>query len=125
MEIKINDSYTSELVVTPEKTAMAYGSGMVEVLATPAMIAMMENTAQNVVSSNLPDGSVTVGTLINVSHVRATPVGMKVTCTATLVEINGRELKYTVEARDEKGLIGEGAHIRFIVDKERFMNKLA
>ncbi|MBO5656827.1 MAG: thioesterase, partial [Agathobacter sp.] len=97
-----------EIVVTEEQTAKVYGSGSLRVFGTPAMIALMENTALKSVASYIGDGNGTVGTQLDVKHVSATPVGMKVTCETKLVEVEGRRLVFEVKAYDECGLIGEG-----------------
>lgn len=112
-----------EIIVTQEKTAKAMGSGTLDVFATPAMIALMENTAYESVAGELEEGSGTVGTALNVRHVAATPVGMKVICETELVKADGRALTFSVKAFDEKGLIGEGEHERFIVFNEKFQAK--
>lgn len=112
-----------EIMVDDSNTAKTMGSGELNVFATPAMIALMENTAYHSVAEKLDEGTGTVGTMINVSHVAATPVGMKVTCKTTLIEVDGRALTFKVEAYDEKGLIGEGTHQRFIVFNEKFQAK--
>ena len=112
-----------ELVVTKANTAKAMGSGTLNVFATPAMIAMMENTAYESVAAELEEGSGTVGTALNVKHVAATPVGMKVVCETELVKVDGRALTFSVKAYDETGLIGEGEHERFIVYNEKFQAK--
>ncbi|MCI7323021.1 MAG: thioesterase family protein [Lachnospiraceae bacterium] len=112
-----------EIVVTQEKTAKAMGSGTLDVFATPAMIALMENTAFESVAGELEEGSGTVGTALKVKHVAATPVGMKVVCETELVKVDGRALTFSVKAFDEKGLIGEGEHERFIVFNEKFQAK--
>lgn len=112
-----------EIIVTQEKTAKAMGSGTLDVFATPAMIALMENTAFESVAGELEEGSGTVGTALNVKHVAATPVGMKVVCETELVKVDGKALTFSVKAFDEKGLIGEGEHERFIVFNEKFQAK--
>jgi predicted thioesterase len=112
-----------EITVTPEKTAKAMGSGTLDVFATPAMIALMENTAYESVAPELEEGSGTVGTSLKVSHVSASPVGMHITCETELVKIDGRALTYSVKAYDEAGLIGEGEHERFIIWEEKFQSK--
>jgi len=109
-----------EIIVTEEKTAKAMGSGELNVFATPAMIALMENTAYTSIADQLEPGQGTVGTLMNVKHVAATPVGMKVVCETKLIEIDRRRLVFEVKASDEAGLIGEGTHERFIVDNTKF-----
>ncbi|MCL2396659.1 MAG: thioesterase family protein [Defluviitaleaceae bacterium] len=116
--------YTAERIVEAKDTAVAIGSGEVEVFATPAMILLMEEAARLAVQPALPTGSTTVGTVVNVQHLAATPVGMKVRATATLTEINGRRLVFEVEATDEKGIIGKGIHERAVIDIQRFMAML-
>ena len=113
----------TEITVTKEKTAATVGSGLLEVFATPMMIALMEQTAAESVAPCLDAGSTTVGTLVNVSHVSATPVGATVYCESTLTEVEGRKLTFSVKAYDNAGLIGEGTHERFIVFSEKFMAK--
>jgi len=113
-----------ELVVTLDDTAAKYGSGLVEVYATPAMVALMEKTCLQSVLPYLPQGHGTVGIKIDVSHSRATPVGMKVTCESTLIEVDRRRLVFEVLATDEKGEIGRGRHERFVIDTAKFMEKL-
>lgn len=109
--------------VAPENTAATYGSGTLQVFATPAMIALMERTCLGSVSLLLDEGCGTVGTLINVQHTAPTPVGMTVTCESELVEIDGRRLVFHVRCMDEKGPIGEGTHERFIIYSEKFQAK--
>ncbi|MGE4559783.1 MAG: thioesterase family protein [Desulfobulbus sp.] len=113
-----------QLVVTVEDTAAKYGSGLVEVYATPAMVALMEKTCLVSVLPYLPEGYGTVGIRIDISHSRATPVGMQVTCESTLVEIDRRRLVFEVTASDEKGEIGRGRHERFVIETRKFMEKL-
>lgn len=112
-----------EVMVTKENCASAQGSGLLEVFATPAMIALMEQTAWMSIASLLNEGEGTVGTKLDVSHLAATPVGMKVWCESELKEVDKRRLVFHVEAFDEKGKIGEGEHERFIIQKEKFMKK--
>ena len=109
--------------VTVENCAKTVGSGELEVYATPSMIALVEKAAWMSVAEYLEEGQGTVGTKLNVSHVSATPVGMKVWCETELIEMDGRRLVFDVKAYDEAGLIGEGAHERFIVWNERFQQK--
>lgn len=123
MPIK-NTKGKQQQVVTKELTAARYGSGLVEVYATPAMIALMEKTCQESVQDQLETGQLTVGTLVNVRHLKATPVGMMVECESELLDIEGRKLVFRVSARDEKGIIGEGMHERYIVIEKDFMKKL-
>lgn len=114
-----------EITVKPEDTALHYGSGLIEVFATPAMIALMESTAQLSIMDQLPGGYITLGTEISVTHEKATLVGRKVCCESILVKIEGKRLLFNVVARDEKGIIGQGTHHRYIVEAAVFMQKLA
>ena len=117
-------SFTATMRVSAEVTAEYIGSGDLAVLATPAMCALMENAAMMAVAPHLEEGQTTVGTALNIEHSRATKVGEVITATAVLTEINGRELHFNIAARDEVGVIGEGTHTRFIVNREKFMAKL-
>lgn len=123
-ELKTGIRFESSRLVESKDSAAAYGSGMVDVLATPAMIGFMENTCLNLVLPYLEDGFNTVGTEVNVRHLKATPIGQRIWCEATLIEIQDRKLKFMLEARDEFGLIGEGTHTRFIIDVKKFMAKI-
>ena len=109
-----------ELVVTQELTAKNMGSGVMDVFATPAMLALMEKTAFTSVAEYLNEGCGSVGTKVDIEHVASSPVGMKITCDSELIEIEGRKLVFKVEAYDEKGLIGKGTHERFIVENKKF-----
>ena len=113
-----------EILVTAEKTATAYGSGSVEVFATPAMIALMEQTAMESVSNLLPQGFVTVGTEVSVKHFKATLPGKTIICCSKLLRSEGKKLLFEVNASDETGLIGNGTHTRYIVDKQMFIGNL-
>lgn len=115
---------TITTTVSPNDTAAAYGSGLHDVLSTPAMISIMEQTAMKAVEACLNEGEGTVGTEVSIKHLKATQVGKSVTCTATLKEVNGNRLLFHVEAADEMGKIGEGTHERFIIDNKRFLEKL-
>ena len=118
-------THTSQLTVTEQFTAQAMGSGDMPVLATPAMIALMENAAMTAVAPALHDGDTTVGTMMNCTHDRASAIGAVITATATLTAVNGRALTFSVEAKDNAGnVIGKGTHTRFIVTRERFLAKL-
>ncbi|WP_300727937.1 thioesterase family protein [uncultured Bacteroides sp.] len=117
-------TYTSKTIVDKTNTALALGSGDMEVFSSPAMIALMENAAMKAVESELPEGSTTVGAMMQSSHIKPSAMGETVTATAILEEVEGRKLTFKVSAADSKGLIGEGRHIRYIVDRERFLSKL-
>lgn len=116
--------YQSRVAVSSDNTALRLGSGDMEVFATPAMIALMENAAMNAVAPALEEGTTTVGTMMRSSHVKASAVGATITAEAELISVDGRRLTFAVRAWDEKGVIGEGEHERFIVDKQRFLAKL-
>ncbi len=117
-------THTSTATVKEDNTAIALGSGDMPVFATPAMTALMENAAMLAVAAGLPDGSTTVGGHIESSHLKPSPVGAEVSATATLEKIDGRKLYFKVSASQGDTLIGEGTHLRFIVDKEKFLSKL-
>ncbi|MCH5335137.1 MAG: thioesterase family protein [Alistipes sp.] len=117
-------SGTSRTVVSDGNTAAAAGSGDMPVFSTPAMAALMENAAMNAVAHLLPEGSTTVGTRLEIDHIKASAVGAEITATAVLTAIEGRKLTFNVGARDSGGMIGEGVHVRFVVERERFMSKL-
>lgn len=124
IQIPVGVQGREEVVVAFENTAARYGSGLVEVFATPAMVALMEKTCLNSVLPYLPEGFGTVGVKVDVEHTKATPVGMRVTCESTLVEVDRRRLVFALVAHDEKGTIGKGRHERFIIDTKKFMEKL-
>ncbi|HEV8095987.1 MAG TPA: thioesterase family protein [Burkholderiales bacterium] len=108
------------LVVAEDHTAPRVGSGRVHVLATPVMINLIEAAALAAVEHLLPAGHQSLGTVLNVRHTAATPVGMRVVATAEVIEIDGRTIRFRVEARDEKELIGDGTHERVVVNVAKF-----
>ncbi len=122
--LKIGLSAQSRIEVSQNNTAIALGSGDLEVFATPAMIALMENAAMKAVAAELEEGSTTVGTAMSASHVKASGIGSQVVATAEVIEVEGRKISFKVEAHDTEGLIGEGEHTRFVVDKTKFMQKV-
>ena len=122
--LEIGMTFTSETVVALANCAVTMGSGDLEVFATPAMVALMENAAMNAVSPALPQGATTVGVEMNTTHIKPSAIGARVRATATLTAVEGRKLTFDVEACDGQGTIGKGVHVRFVVDKERFMAKL-
>ena len=122
--LKIGLTHTSTTTVNSSNTARSYGSGGLDVFATPAMVGLMENAAMTAVENDLPEGSSTVGAHISTSHVKPSKLGATIKATAILEEIDGRKLTFKVSASDDDGLIGEGTHIRYIVDIERFMSKI-
>lgn len=110
----------AEIVVGDEHTAPRIGSGRVRVLATPVMINLMEAAALDAAENLIPAGHQSLGTRLDVRHIAATPVGMRVRATARLVAVDGRSLEFRVEAHDEKDLIGDGTHTRLVVNVARF-----
>ena len=109
--------------VTEDNTAVKFGSGKVNVFGTPAMVALMEEASIKAVDSQLPGQYVTVGTDLKVRHMAATPIGMYVTASAKLVNIDGRKLTFKVEAFDEKEKVGQGDHFRYIVELDNFIDR--
>ena len=122
--MEIGLSYTSTVVVDNSNTAAALGSGDMDVFATPAMVALMENAAMNAVAPHLEQGQTTVGTQITTNHIKASALGATISATATLTAVDGRSLTFTIVASEGDKTIGEGTHTRFIVDRERFLSKL-
>ncbi len=122
--LEIGLKASSSTTVASSTTAIALGSGDLEVFATPAMIALMENAAMCAVAAHLPEGSTTVGTAMSSSHVKASGMGAQITARATLTAVEGRMLSFEVEAYEGEVLIGKGEHTRFIVDKTKFMQKV-
>lgn len=114
----------SRTVVASGNTAAEMGSGDLPVFATPSMVALMENAALQAVVEALPAGCTTVGAEMNVTHIKPSGMGAEITATAVLTEVEGRKLTFNVGARDTEGMIGEGVHIRYVVDREKFMSKV-
>ncbi|MCR5445483.1 MAG: thioesterase family protein [Bacteroidales bacterium] len=122
--IEIGTKGHKEQIVTPEMSAARVGSGLVDVFATPMLVALVEQTCYESVLPHLDEGQGTVGTLVNISHTSATPIGKRVWCDSELVEVDRRRLVFKVKAFDEAGLISECTHERFVIDTTRFMEKL-
>ena len=116
--------HTSELTVTDAVTAIKMGSGDMPVLATPALMALMENAAMLAVANELPEGCTTVGGHIESSHLKPSKIGDKVKAIAEVTKVDGKKIEFKVAAYFDHTLLGEGTHLRFIVDRERFMSKL-
>ena len=112
-----------ETIVTTVNVATNVGSGKVQVFATPMMIALMEKAATLSIEPVLAEGQSSVGTHIDVSHLSATPMGMKVWADTEVIAIDRRKITFSVKAYDERGLIGEGTHDRFIIDVDKFIAK--
>ena len=114
---------TLERKVTEELSALSMGSGTLRVFATPAMIALIEETCWRCVAQQLEEGQGTVGTLLNVKHLAPTPLGMTVKCESELIEVDGRRIVFSVNVYDETGLVGSGTHERFIINESKFQAK--
>ncbi|MCI8422405.1 MAG: thioesterase family protein [Lawsonibacter sp.] len=123
MPILVGMKGRAELDVTQEYTAQAAGSGTLPVFATPWMCALMEKAAWTAIAPALANGDSSVGTSLNITHISATPVGLKVWAESEVTLVDGRRVEFRVSAYDEKGLIGEGAHTRMVVSDKRFLNK--
>jgi predicted thioesterase len=123
-ELKPGLTGEAKIVVEEKHTARHLGSGGVNVLASPIMIALMEEAARNAVEPLLPPGQLTVGAELAIKHLAPTPLGMRVTARAELVSVDGRMLTFHVEARDEKDQVGEGTHVRAIIVLEKFLARV-
>ena len=124
MEITIGMKGTAENTVERSDTAYEVGSGDLLVFATPCMVALMEGAACNAIAAAMPEGKTSVGTMLNISHIAATPVGMDVRAEAEVTEIDGNTITFTVSAYDESGKIGEGIHKRVIITAQKFLDKV-
>ena len=122
--LEIGLKHTSEQTVSEALTAMQMGSGDLPVFATPAMMALMENAAMMAVAHELPEGCTTVGGHIESSHLRPSKVGEKVSAVAEVTKVDGKKIEFKVAAYSGETLLGEGTHLRFVVDKEKFFSKL-
>lgn len=122
--VEVGLNHTSELTVTDAVTAVRMGSGDMPVLATPAMMALMENAAMLAVADELLEGSTTVGGHIASSHLRPSKIGDVVRAVAEVTKVDGRKIEFKVSAYSGDVLLGEGTHLRFVVDRERFMSKI-
>lgn len=117
-------TYTSTLTVEERHLACNIGSGDLPVLGTPMMMALMENAAMMAAKEILQEGESTVGGFISSSHIKPTGLGQTITATAELTKQDGKKLTFKVYAADKDGMIGEGEHVRFIIDKTKFMKKV-
>ena len=124
MSINIGLKGRAEVLVIHENTAAAVGSGLVPVFATPSMIALMEQAAASSLLPYLSEDQGSVGTHINVSHEAATPIGMSVRAESEVIEVNGKQITFSVAAYDDAGLIGQGTHKRALITTDRFMAKV-
>ena len=124
MEITIGMKGTAETSVERQDTAYEVGSGDLLVYATPCMVALMEGAASEAILPALPEGKTSVGTLLNITHISATPVGMDVRAEAEVIEVDGNSVTFQVTAFDESGKIGEGIHKRAIITSQKFLDKV-
>ena len=115
--------HSETLGVEHKDTAAVYGSGALEVFATPAMIALMEKTCLESVADKVGEGNTTVGIAVNIKHLKASPVGSTIHCEAEIVDVDRRRLVFSVKCFEGEILVGEGIHERFVVDSEKFMSK--
>lgn len=121
---KIGTKGHKEIVVNESQSAKKVRSGLLDVFSTPSLVALMEDTAERSIMNVLPCGYGTVGIGINVKHIKATPMGMKVRCESVLKEVDRRKLTFYIEAYDEAGKIGEAVHSRFVIENEKFLKKI-
>ena len=122
-DIVIGTAYTLSTTVTEEKLACNMKSGSLPVFATPAMAALMEETSAAALSLFLEEGETSVGTALDLKHTAATPLGMKVTATAEIVEVDRRRVTFQVTVRDDQEEYGSARHDRFVVGEEKFLAK--
>ena len=122
--IRIGQKHTSELKVIDSMTAVEVGSGDMPVLATPMMMALMENAAMLAVKDDLPDGCTTVGGHIESSHLKPSKTGDVVRAEAEVTKVDGKKIEFKVSAYSGDTLLGEGTLLRFIVDRDKFMSRL-
>ena len=122
--VEVGLKHTSELTVSEAVTAIQVGSGDMPVLATPMMMALMENAAMLAVKDELPEGCTTVGGHIESSHLKPSKIGDVVKATVEVTKVDGKKIEFNVSAYSNETLLGEGTHLRFIVDREKFMSRL-
>ena len=124
LQLKPGMTGRASLRVAEEHTAPRIGSGRIHVLATPVMINLVEAAALDAIEALLPAGTQSLGTLLEIRHLAATPVGMQVTATAEVIRVDGRKVRFRVEARDERDLIGDGIHERVVVNVAKFDERI-
>ena len=115
--------HSETLVVEHKDTAAVYGSGALEVFATPAMIALMEKTCLESVADRIGEGNTTVGIAVNIKHLKASPIGATIRCEAEILEVDRRRLVFSVKCYEGDTIVGEGTHERFVVDSQKFMSR--
>lgn len=124
MEITVGMKGLAETEVERQDTAYEVGSGDLLVYATPCMVALMEGAACDAIAEAIPEGKTSVGTMLNISHIAATPVGMAVRAEAEVTEVDGSTITFQITAYDEAGKIGEGTHKRAVITSQRFLDKV-
>ncbi len=126
MDINISPGikHHEEIITTEAQSALAFGSGSVNVFATPAMIALMEKTAHKSVQHLLPEGYTTVGTGVNIKHLKASSIGIQIRSDSYLKSVDGKKLLFELHAWDDKGMIGIGTHTRVIVEIQKFIGEI-
>jgi len=123
-ELKEGLSFKQSITVELKDTAKTWGSGNLEVFATPALVGLMENTALKCIADYISEGNDTVGIEINTQHTKATKVGLAVTCEATIEKVDGKRIFFNIKAWDEVGEIGSSKHVRYIINTEKFLSRL-
>ena len=124
MEITVGMKGEVSTQVEREDTAYEVGSGSLLVYATPCMVALMEGAACEAIAEAIPEGKTSVGTMLNISHISATPVGLEVRAEAEVTDVDGNTITFQVTAYDEAGKIGEGIHKRAVISSQRFLDKV-
>ena len=124
LNIPLNLCNEEREIVNANNVATVVGSGSVEVFATPAMIALMEKTANNSLRNHLPEGCVTVGVEINTKHIKASAIGKEIVCKSELIKVDGKKLFFNISAYEGEDMIGQASHTRVVVNKEKFLNNL-
>lgn len=124
MDILVGTKYEKKMIVTEDDLASRWGSGKARVYATPCMIAFMELTSTECIDQFLEEGQITVGTMVNIRHIKASPLGSTIICKCEITEVNNKAVNLIVECYQDDILIGSGTHGRYIVDKEKFESKV-
>ena len=124
LNIPLNLCNQEKEIVNANNVATVVGSGSVEVFATPAMIALMEKTANNSLRNYLPEDCVSVGVEINTKHIKASAIGKEIVCKSELIKVDGKKLFFNISAYEGEDMIGQASHTRVVVNKEKFLNNL-
>ncbi|MBQ2375869.1 MAG: thioesterase family protein [Bacteroidales bacterium] len=124
LNIPLNLCNEEKEIVNANNVATVVGSGSVEVFATPAMIALMEKTANNSLCNHLPEDCVSVGVEINTKHIKASAIGKEIVCKSELIKVDGKKLFFNISAYEGEDMIGQASHTRVVVNKEKFLNNL-